>query len=117
MAATPIPIPPTPWRDAMRDGEELLRQRRAEDAVEAYYHALRLASESDPPAPPFEIARLCQRLGTLQAQFGSGAEARATLLRGRTILQNLKVKDKSPSDDTTRLLGDIDAALKRLPAD
>jgi serine/threonine protein kinase len=117
MTATPIPMEQPKWRDAMLEANEFFRTRQFHEAVDAYSTALQLAMESVPPAPSYEIAKICQSLGNLQNKNGSVAEARATLLKGRTQLQNTMVKDKTGGGESAKLLAEIDAALKRLPAD
>jgi serine/threonine protein kinase len=116
MAATPIPMEQPKWRDAMLEANDFIRARQFDEAIDAYARSLDLAMESQPPAPAYEIAKICQSLGNLQNKNGSSAEARATLLKGRTQLQNLMVKDKTNAENS-RLLAEIEAALKRLPAD
>jgi hypothetical protein len=126
--ATPIPVPvaptpmplatttsPTPppaiseWQVLADQGDKLLAKRQRREAATVFERALNAAETT---APPVEVARLCQKLASIQAIAASSSEARSTLQRGLQILKKIK-----GGPDQTKLADEMESQLRSLPRD
>ena len=118
---TPVnPVPPpidpseTPlltddWRSYVASGDNLMRRRQTDEAIDAYADALQAAQANPKGVPPAEFGRVCMSLGALQIQNGATAEARRTLIEGRKFL----LTNKAPGET----INQIESMLKKLPRD
>ena len=108
--ATPEGLPVSEdWRTFVDSGDNYLRSRKTDDAIEAYEAALEVAQANPRSVPPGEFSRVCMSLGALQIQNGSPAEARRTLVQGRQFL----IRNKGAAGS----IGQIEGMLKKLPRD
>ena len=116
-ANPPIVAPPEPetplltndWRTFVSNGDNLMRRRHTEEAIDAYAEAIEVAQANPKGVSPTEFGRVCMSLGALQIQNGSPAEARRTLIEGRQFL----LRNKGPAGT----IGQIEDVLKKLPRD
>ncbi len=97
------------WVAFVATGDNCVRRRQFDEAIEAYTEAMDAAQANPKGVSPEEFCRVCKSLGSLQISHGSAAEARRTLTSGRQFL--LKVK-ASPST-----VSQVEAILKKLPRD
>ncbi len=97
------------WRTFVTSGDNYLRFRKTDHAIEAYEAALEVAQANPRSVPPGEFSRVCMSLGALQIQNGSPAEARRTLVQGRQFL----IRNKGAAGS----IGQIEGMLKKLPRD
>jgi serine/threonine protein kinase len=102
-------ILPHDWVAFVATGDNCVRRRQFDEAIEAYTEAMDAAQANPKGVSPEEFCRVCKSLGSLQISHGSAAEARRTLTGGRQFL--LKVK-ASPST-----VSQVEAILKKLPRD
>jgi hypothetical protein len=100
-----------PWKEFVKQGDGLARERDPDGAVVAYERAIDLAESADPPVSPVDIARVHQKIGNIAALRGSPAEARGSYENARRSLQRVKGKPA----DVTQLMTEIDTSLRRLP--
>ena len=109
--APEIETPPqsSDWRTFVANGDNYLRRRRTDDAIDAYAEALEVAQTNPKGVSPQEYGRVCMSLGSLQIQNGSPAEARRTLIEGRQFL----LKNRGPASSIEQ----IEGVLKKLPRD
>ncbi len=108
------PEPETPlltndWRTFVSNGDNLMRRRHTEEAIDTYAEAIEVAQANPKGVSPTEFGRVCMSLGALQIQNGSPAEARRTLIEGRQFL----LRNKGPAGT----IGQIEEVLKKLPRD
>jgi hypothetical protein len=97
------------WRSFVASGDNYMRFRKTDDAIEAYEAAIEAAVANPKSVPPNEFSRVCMSLGALQIQNGSPAEARRTLIQGRQFL----IRNKGAAG----AIGQIEGMLKKLPRD
>ena len=94
----PLSVPPaveTPllsddWRSFVASGDNYMRRRQTDDAIDAYASALEVARDNPKNVSPADYGRVCMALSSLQLQNGSQPEARRTLKEGRIFLQSIK---------------------------
>lgn len=116
-AAVPMKIEPGSSWQRMRDlGDTLLTRDNRDTGMIALTQAvaigLRAATSPDTTLDErLDIARLCFRVGALQKQFVSPAEARRTLTSGRTLLEQLSISDIDRLAERDRLIADLDQLL------
>ena len=103
------PLVPNDWRTFVSSGDNLMRRRRTDEAIDAYAEALEIAQANPKGVLPAEFGRVCMSLGALQIQNGSPAEARRTLIEGRQFL----LRNKGPAGTISQ----IEDVLKKLPRD
>ena len=103
------PLQSSDWRTFVANGDNYLRRRRTDDAIDAYAEALEVAQTNPKGVLPQEYGRVCMSLGSLQIQNGSPAEARRTLIEGRQFL----IKNRGPASSIEQ----IEGVLKKLPRD
>ena len=116
-SAPPISAPPeieTPlqsndWRTFVTNGDNMMRRRHTDEAIDAYAEAIEVAQANPKGVSPAEFGRVCMSLGALQIQNGSPSEARQTLIGGRQFL----LRNKGPAGTITQ----IEEILKKLPRD
>jgi hypothetical protein len=104
-----------------RRGDETMSEKRTEDALDLYHTALSSAEEyaSRKGASPFardQVVMLMRKLGTLQMQNSSTAEARATYIQARKSLLLLKSQGQW-SRERAKSLDEIESRLLSLPRD
>jgi hypothetical protein len=104
------------WQRYAEQAEGLMKQRDPDAAIQAYEQAISSAEESVQPVSVIEIARLCHKMGSLEAALGSTAEARGSFEHGKRLIQQAKVAGKLPPD-ALHVLGEIEGSLRRLPRD
>ena len=121
--APPAPVEESATRIAIialhQRGDAAVSQRRPDDALGFYEEAVDNARASAPNASPeakAEAAVLCRKLGTLQLQMASTAEARASFVQGRKLLLQLKAHGQLNAE-RAKVLAEIDLSLRRLPRD
>ncbi len=110
--ASPLPpeaslLPTTDWSALVTSGDDSLRRRRTDDAIDAYASALEVAHENPKIAPLADYGRVCLSLSSLQLQNGSPAEARRTLIEGRKFL----IAKKSPASTIEQ----VENVLRKIP--
>ncbi len=138
--ATPVPVsvpvafvqPPatTPQQDAVlldevrtleRRGDEIMAEKRVDDALDLYSTALDGAFEyaarkGSTAADKDHVVMLLRKLALLQDQLSSTAEARATYQQARRTL--LQLKAKGPwTRDRAKALDELEARLTSLRRD
>ena len=122
VVAPPPPMEESPARVAMmnlhRRGDAAVSARRLDDALGFYEEAVDSAAASPSASPDAraEAAVLCRKLGTLQLQMASTAEARASFVQGRKLLLALKSHGQWNAE-RAKVLSEIDVSLRRLPRD
>ena len=104
-----------------RRGDELMAQKRFEDAFDLYHTALISAEEyagrkgANANARD-QVVKLLKKLGTLELQNSSTAEARTTYLQARRHL--LQYKSQGPwSREQAKALDEIESRILSLPRD
>ena len=104
-----------------RRGDETMAEKRTEDALDLYNNALQSAEEfalrksATPQARDQVVALMC-KLGILELQNSSTAEARATFIRARKAL----LQEKSQGQwnrERSKTLDQIESRLLSLPRD
>ncbi len=108
-AETETALLPNDWRAFVASGDNFIRRRRTDDAIDAYATAIEVAQENPKNVATGEFAQVCMRLGNLQIQNGATAEARRTLIEGRLFLLRTKAAGGS--------IDQIESMLKKLPRD
>ena len=103
------PLQSNDWRTFVSNGDNMMRRRHTDEAIDAYAEAIEVAQANPKGVSPSEFGRVCMSLGALQIQNGSPAEARRTLIEGRLFL----LKNKGPA----ATIGQIEEILKKLPRD
>ncbi len=113
----------TAARNAMsnfhRLGDIAVERRLFEEALVHYEKAVDsvgTAGQNASPDSRTEAALLCRKLGTLQLQMASTAEARDTFVQGRKILLQIK-KEGHWNASRSRVLAELETSLRRLPRD
>ncbi len=99
-----------PWRHYAQQGEALMREHDPDKAADFFDQAIDTAEHSSTPVAALEIARLCYRLGSIDAGLGSTSEARGSFEHGRRLLKKGKL-----SPEAAQVLAELDSALRRLP--
>lgn len=108
-------------RTLERRGDETMAERRTEDALDLYHTALSSAEEyaarkGANPAARDQVVALMRKLGTLQLQNSSTAEARATYMQARKML--LQIKSQGGwTRERAKALDEIESRLLSLPKD
>lgn len=108
-------------RTLERRGDETMSERRTEDALDLYHTALSSAEEyaarkGANPAARDQVVALMRKLGTLQMQNSSTAEARATYIQARKML--LQIKSQGGwTRERAKALDEIESRLLSLPKD
>ncbi len=100
-------------------GDAAVAQHRFEDALGYYSEAvdtIRATAARAPAGAKADAAVLCRKLGTLQLQLASTAEARASFVQGRKLLLQLKAAGHW-NGERAKVLAEIDTGLRRLPRD
>ena len=100
---------PDDWRTFVSSGDNLMRRRRTDEAIDAYAEALEVAQANPKGVSMQEFGRVCMSLGALHIQNSSPAEARRVLIEGRLFL----LKNKGPAGS----IDQIEGVLKKLPRD
>jgi len=108
-------------RTLERRGDETMSERRTEDALDLYRTALGSAEEyaarkGANPAARDQVVALMRKLGTLQMQNSSTAEARATYLQARKLLMQIKGQG-GWTRERAKALDEIESRLLSLPKD
>lgn len=108
-------------RTLERRGDETMSERRTEDALDLYRTALSSAEEyaarkGASPAARDHVVALMRKLGTLQMQNSSTAEARATYMQARKLLLQIKAQG-GWSRERAKVLDEIESRLLSLPKD
>ena len=98
----------------MLQGDNYWKARQVSEAIESYAHALDVADTSPQIASVMDRAALCRKLGVLQINGASPAEARDTFNRGKKLLQQAKGKT---GPEGTKLMQEIDNLLMRTDRD
>jgi hypothetical protein len=104
-----------------RRGDETMAQRRPDDALDLYNNALQSAEEyalrksATPQARDQVVALMC-KLGILELQNSSTAEARATFMRARKALLQEKAQGQW-NRERSKTLDQIESRLLSLPRD
>ena len=125
--APPAVAPPPPAEDSParlavvalhHRGDAAVSQRRLDEALGFYEEAVDSAAATPNASPDAraEAAVLCRKLGTLQLQMASTAEARASFVQGRKLLLALKSHGQW-NTERAKVLGEIEVSLRRLPRD
>ena len=124
--ARPVVAPPTPEENPAHlavvalhhRGDAAFNQRRLDDALGFYEEAVdaATAAPSTSPEARAEAAVLCRKLGTLQLQMASTAEARASFIQGRKLLLALKSHGQWNAE-RAKVLAEIEVGLRHLPRD
>ncbi|EDY18005.1 hypothetical protein CfE428DRAFT_4435 [Chthoniobacter flavus Ellin428] len=104
-----------------RRGDETMTERRTEDALDLYRTALSSAEEyaarkGANPAARDQVVALMRKLGTLQMQNSSTAEARATFIQARKLLLQIKSQGGG-TRERAKALDEIESRLLSLPKD
>jgi hypothetical protein len=105
-----------------RRGDETMSEKRIEDALDLYHTALTSAEEyatrkAASPLARFQVFTLQKKLGLLQLQNSSTAEARATYLQARKTLLLLKQQGGQWNRESAKALDEIESRLLSLPRD
>lgn len=108
-------------RTLERRGDETMAERRTEDALDLYHTALSSAEEyaarkGANPAARDQVVALMRKLGTLQMQNSSTAEARATYIQARKMLIQIKSQG-GWTRERAKALDEIESRLLSLPKD
>jgi hypothetical protein len=104
-----------------RRGDETMAEKRTEDALDLYNNALQSAQEyalrksATPQARDQVVALMC-KLGILELQNSSTAEARATFMRARKALLQEKAQGQW-NRERAKTLDQIESRLLSLPKD
>ncbi len=102
------------WERLADRGDALVKKRDPEGAIEAFDQALDAAKNSATPVPRIELARLCYKVGSLEAGLGETATARGSLEYGKQLLLEERKGGKMDAV-ASELLGKLEAALRKLP--
>jgi hypothetical protein len=108
-------------RTLERRGDETMSEKRTEDALDLYHTALGSAEEyaarkNANPAARDQVVALYRKLGTLQMQNSSTAEARTTYLQARKMLLQIKSQGQW-TRERAKALDEIESRLLSLPKD
>ncbi len=108
-------------RTLERRGDETMSERRTDDALDLYTTALSSAEEyaarkGANPTAKSQVFNLMRKLGTLQMQLSSTAEARTTYSQARKVLLDIK-HNGTWNRDMAKQLDEIDSRLLSLPRD
>ena len=125
--APPALVPPPPAEESParvavvalhHRGDAAFNQRRLDEALGFYEEAVDSAAAVPDASPDAraEAAVLCRKLGTLQLQMASTAEARASFVQGRKLLLALKAHGQWNAG-RAKVLSEIEVSLRRLPRD
>ena len=120
--APPPPAEESPARVAVvalhHRGDAAFNERRLDEALGFYEEAVDSATATPNASPDAraEAAVLCRKLGTLQLQMASTAEARASFVQGRKLLLALKSHGQW-NGERAKTLSEIEISLRRLPRD
>ena len=120
--APPPPAEDSPARIAVvalhHRGDAAVSQRHLDEALGFYEEAVDSAASAPNSSPDAraEAAVLCRKLGTLQLQMASTAEARASFVQGRKLLLALKSHGQWNAE-RAKVLSEIEVSLRRLPRD
>ena len=104
-----------------RRGDEIMAERRVEDALDLYSTALGSAQEyaarkGANPAAKDQVVMLMRKLALLQVQNASTAEARATYQQARRTLLQLKTQG-GWTRERAKALDEMESRLLSLPRD
>jgi hypothetical protein len=104
-----------------RRGDEIMAERRTEDALDLYRTALTSAVEyanrkGANPVAKDQVVMLLRKLGLLQLQNASTAEARSTFQQARKTLLQIKAKGVW-SRERDKILDELESRLLSLPRD
>ena len=108
-------------RTLERRGDEIMAEKRTEDALDLYHTALVSAEEyagrkgANPNARD-QVVKLLKKLGTLELQNSSTAEARTTYLQARRDLLQYKSQGQW-SRERAKALDEIESRILSLPRD
>ena len=108
-------------RTLERRGDETMAEKRTEDALDLYSTALVSAQEyaarkGSNPAAKDQVFNLMRKLGLLQLQNSSTAEARSSYTQARKVLLQLK-QAGTWSRERAKELDEIESRLLSLPRD
>jgi len=108
-------------RTLERRGDETMAEKRTDDALDLYTTALGSAEEyaarkSVTPIAKDQVFNLMRKLGMLQLQLSSTAEARTTYTQARKVLLQLK-SSGTWSRERAKELDEIESRLLSLPRD
>jgi hypothetical protein len=126
----PTALPPSPVQEAVlldevrtleRRGDEIMAERRVDDALDLYATALDSAVEyaerkGSSATDKDHVVMLLRKLAVLQGQHTSTAEARANFQRARKTLLELRAKGHW-TRERAKALDEMEARLLRLPRD
>jgi hypothetical protein len=104
-----------------RRGDEIMAEKRTDDALDLYHTALLSAEEyaarkgANPNARD-QVVKLLKKLGTLELQNSSTAEARASYLQARKNLLQFKAQGQW-SRERAKALDEIESRILSLPKD
>jgi hypothetical protein len=115
-AQTSPPIAVEEWQRFAEQAELSVKRRDPNAAIEAYEQAIASAEESVTPVNIAEVARLCWKMGSLEAALGSTAEARGSFEHGKRLLLEARSAGKL-APDAAQALAEIEGSLRRLPRD
>jgi hypothetical protein len=104
-----------------RRGDEIMAERRTEDALDLYRTALGSAVEyanrkGANPNAKYQVVTLYRKLGLLQLQNASTAEARSTYQQARKTLLQLKAQGVWDRG-SAKMLDELESRLLSLPKD
>ena len=113
---TAPPVAVEEWQRFSEQGDLLVKRRDPDAAIQAYEQAIASAEESATPVAVAEIARLCLKMGSLEAALGSTAEARGSFEHGKRVLLDARSAGKLPPE-AQQALAELEGNLRRLPRD
>ncbi len=87
---TGTPLLANDWSALVASGDNLMRRRQTDDAIDAYYQAIEIAQSNPKGVSAEQFGRVCMSLSSLQLQNGSQPEAKRTLIEGRRFLMTNK---------------------------
>jgi hypothetical protein len=108
-------------RTLERRGDETMAEKRTEDALDLYGTALKSAQEyatrkGANPAARDQVVALMRKVGTLELQNSSTAEARASYIQARKALLQIKSQGQW-THERAKALDEIESRLLSLPRD
>jgi hypothetical protein len=113
-SATPETPAASDWHAFVTEGDALMQRRQRDEAMDAYLNAFDLASDGRAISAS-EVAQLCKKVADLQRSFGSVAEARQTLERGRQSLK--RMTGGKDGGERQKYMEQIENTLRTLPRD
>ncbi len=113
---TAPPVAVEEWQRFSEQGDLLVKRRDPDAAIQAYEQAITSAEESTTLVAPADIARLCLKMGALEAALGSTAEARGSFEHGKRLLLEARSAGKLPPE-AQQALAELEGNLRRLPRD